>query len=147
MFLSKGHRDLRFAFQTHPGSQASCRREAKDSALLLSRDGHLLEPTLWPKGSQASCEVWRKDQGLLSRSGRKRSPQSRDDGGFSWAAAPVWGFSWGMTGSSGSLSCGAREVRCPCAWRGGACHCSRVMVGESVLKTRWRRTRIFEIHH
>ena len=23
MFLSKGHRDLRFAFQTHPGSQAS----------------------------------------------------------------------------------------------------------------------------
>ena len=37
---------------------------------------------------------------------------------------------------TGSLSCGAREVRCPCAWRGGACHCSRVMVGESVLKTR-----------
>ena len=64
MFLSKGHRDLRFAFQTHPGSQASCRREAKDSALLSSRDGHLLEPTLWPKGSQASCEVWREDLGL-----------------------------------------------------------------------------------
>ena len=90
----------------------------------------------WPKGSKASCEVWRKDQGLLSRSGRKRSPQSCDDGGFSRAAAPVWGFSRGMTGSSGSLSCGASEVRCPCAWRGGACHCSRVMVGESVLKTR-----------
>ena len=96
----------------------------------------ILEPIEWPKGSKASCEVWRKDQGLLSRSGRKRSPQSRDDGGFSRAAAPVWGFSRGMTGSSGSLSCGAREVRCPCAWRGGACHCSRVMVGESVLKTR-----------
>ena len=30
--------------------QASCRREAKDSALLSSRDGHLLEPTWWPKG-------------------------------------------------------------------------------------------------
>ena len=56
--------------------------------------------------------------------------------GFSRAVAPVWGFSRGMTGSSGSLSCGAREVRCPCAWRGGACHCSRVMVGESGLKTR-----------
>ena len=27
------------AFQTHPGSQASCQREAKDSALLSSRDG------------------------------------------------------------------------------------------------------------
>ena len=36
--LSRGDRDLRFAFQTHPGSQASCRREAKDSALLSSRD-------------------------------------------------------------------------------------------------------------
>ena len=82
MFLSKGHRDLRFAFQTHPGSQASCRREAKDSALLSSRDGHLLEPTLWPKGSQASCEVWREDLGLLSRPCRKRWPSSRDDGGI-----------------------------------------------------------------
>ena len=37
--------------------------------------------------------------------------------------------------SSGSLGLSAREGRCPCAWRGGACHCSRVMVGESVLKT------------
>ena len=46
-----------------PGNQASCRREAKDSALLSSRDEHLLEPTLWPKGSQASCEVWREDLG------------------------------------------------------------------------------------
>ena len=35
------------------------------------------------------------------------------------AAAPVWGFTRGTTGSSGSLSCGAREVRSPCAWRGG----------------------------
>ena len=31
--------------------------------------------------------------------------------GFSLSAAPVWGFSRGMKGSSGSLSCGAREVR------------------------------------
>ena len=29
-----------------------------------------------PKGSQSSCEVWREDQGLLSRSGRKRRPPS-----------------------------------------------------------------------
>ena len=40
--------------------------------------------------------------------------------GFSGAGEPVWDFSRGMSGSSGSLSCGAREVRCPCAWRGGA---------------------------
>ena len=38
--------------------------------------------------------------------------------GFSRAAAPVWGFTRGTTGSSGSLSCGAREVRSPCAWQG-----------------------------
>ena len=55
--------------------------------------------------------------------------------GFSRAAALVWGFTRGTTGSSGSLSCGAREVRSPCAWRGGAHYCSRAMVGESDLKT------------
>ena len=36
-------------------------------------------------------------------------------------------------GSSGSLSCGAGEVRSSCAWRGGARHFSPVMVGESSL--------------
>ena len=56
--------------------------------------------------------------------------------GFSRAAAPVWGFSRGTMGSSGSLSCGAGEVRSSCAWRGGARHFSPVMVGESGLKTR-----------
>ena len=54
-------RDLGVAFQAPPGSQASSRGEAKDSALLSSHDGHLLEPTLWPKGSQASCGVWKED--------------------------------------------------------------------------------------
>ena len=43
-------------------------------------------------------------------------------------------------GSSGSLSCGAREVRFLCTWLGGALHCSRVMVEESHLKTHGRRT-------
>ena len=56
--------------------------------------------------------------------------------GFSRAEAPVWGFTRGTTGSSGSLSCGAREVKSPCEWRGGTRHCSRVMVGESGFKTR-----------
>ena len=56
--------------------------------------------------------------------------------GFSRAGEPVWDFSRGMTGSSGSLSCGAREVKSPCEFRGGTRHCSRVMVGESGFKTR-----------
>ena len=132
MFLSKGHRDLRFAFQTHPGSQASCRREAKDSALLSSRDGHLLEPTLWPKGSQASCEVWREDLGLLSRPCRKRWPSSRDDGGI------LWVFS----------SCGASvgfhtrydgELREPLVWRQGSQVSMCVARGSALLLSSYGR--------
>ena len=113
MFLSKGHRDLRFAFQTHPGSQASCRREAKDSALLLSRDGHLLEPTLWPKGSQASCEVWREDRGLLSRPCKKRRPSAREDGGVS-------GVSSSCGASVGFLTRYDGELREPLMWPQGS---------------------------
>ena len=84
MFLSRGDRDLGVAFQTHPGSQASSRVEAKNSALLSSRDRYLLEPTERPKGSQASCGVLREDLGLLSMPCRKRRASSRDDGGISW---------------------------------------------------------------
>ena len=83
MFLPRSKRDLGVAFQTHPGSQASSRGEAKDSALLSSRDADLLEPTEWPQGSQASSSVWREDSGLLSRPGRKRRPSPREDGGIS----------------------------------------------------------------
>ena len=43
MFHSRGDRDLGVAFQAPPGSQASSRGEAKDSALLSSRDAGLLE--------------------------------------------------------------------------------------------------------
>ena len=80
----QGDRDLGVAFLMHPGSQSLSRGEAKDSALLSSCDGYLLEPTEWPKGSQASCGVWREDSGLLSRRCRKRRPSSRDEGGVSW---------------------------------------------------------------
>ena len=72
------------AFQTHPGSQILSRGEAKDSALISSRDRNLLEPTECPKGGQASCGVWREDSGLLSRPYRKRKSSNRDDGGISW---------------------------------------------------------------
>ena len=68
----------------HPGNQASSQGEAKNSAVLLGRDGYLLEPTVCHKGSQASCGVWIEDSGFLSRPCRKRRPSSRDDGGVSW---------------------------------------------------------------
>ena len=38
-------------------------------------------------------------------------------------------FSRGTTRTSGSLSCGARELMSPCAWRGGAGHHSRALCG------------------
>ena len=41
LFLSREGRDLKVAFHAPPGSQASSRGEAKDSALLLSRDAGL----------------------------------------------------------------------------------------------------------
>ena len=53
----------------------------------------------------------------------KEGPQLARTGasqGFPRAAAPVGVFSRGTTRISGSLSCGAREVRSPCAWRGGS---------------------------
>ena len=66
MFLCWGESDLSIAFSTHPGNQASSRGEAKDTALLSSRDGYILQLTVWPKMRQASCGVWRW------RSGRGR---------------------------------------------------------------------------
>ena len=83
MFLSNGDRDLIVVFKVHLGSQASSRVEAKNSALLSSCDGYLLEPIEWPKVSQASCGVLREDTGLLSMPCRKRKA-SRDDAGISW---------------------------------------------------------------
>ena len=65
------------------------------SALLSSRDGYLLEPIEWPKGSQASCEVLREDLGLLSRPYRKIRASSRADGGISWLLSScdaIFGF-------------------------------------------------------
>ena len=63
----------------------------------------------------------------------KEGPQLARTGasqGFPRAAAPVGVVSRGTTRISGSLSCGAREVRSPCAWRGGARPGSRVTGGD-----------------
>ena len=80
----QGRQGSRGCIPNSPGESGLVSREAKDSALLSSRTGYFLDPTEWPKGSQSSCEVWREDQGLLSRSGRKRRPPSLLDGGILW---------------------------------------------------------------
>ena len=138
IFLSTEGRDLGVAFQAPPGSQASSRGEAKDSALLSSGDADLLEPTEWPQGSPASSSVWREDPGFLSRPCRNRRPSARQDGGVSGV----------------SSSCGARggflprhdeDLREPLVQRqgsqvcmreaSGAHHCSLVQRGDKGLKT------------
>ena len=132
MFLCWGESDLSIAFSTHLGSQASSRGEAKDTALLSSCDGHLLEPTLWPKGSQASFEVWREDLGLLSRPCRKRWPSSRDDGGillvFSSCGTSV-GFHTRYDG----------ELREPLVWRQGSQVSMWVARGSALLLSSYGR--------
>ena len=135
---SREDKDLGIALQTPPGSQASHREEAKDCALLSSRDADLLEPTDWPKGSQASSSVWREDSGLLSRPGRKRRRSPREDGGISGVSSSCGargGFLTRHDEDLRSLSCGTREARSPWARRGGACLCSLVQGGDKGLKT------------
>ena len=79
-----GNRDLGVTFKVHPGSQASSRVEAKNSALFSNYDGYLLESIQWPEGCQASCGVLRKDWGLLSRPCRKIGASSHESGLISW---------------------------------------------------------------
>ena len=113
MFVPRGDRDLGLAYHTHPGNQASSQGEAKNSAVLLSRDGYLLEPTVCPKGSQASCGVWIEDSGLLSRSCRKRRPSAGEDGGVS-------GISWNCGARGGFLPRHDEDLREPLVRRQGS---------------------------
>ena len=106
----------------------------------------LCQPLLLPPSIFPSVRVFSKDSVLLSMPGSKQVPHLVMTGayrGFSRAAVPEWGFRRGTMGSSGRLSSGVREVRYPCAWRWGAGLCSRVMVGESGLKTRRRTLKVF----
>ena len=126
MFLSRGDRDLGVAFQTHLGTQVSSRGEAKDSAVLSSRDGSFLEPTVWPNQSQASCGVWREDSGLLSRPCRKRRPSCREDEGISWVFSSCGASVGFLTKYNG-------ELREPLVWCQGSQVAMRVMRGSASL--------------
>ena len=126
MFLSRGHRDIGVAFQSHPVDQALSRREAKDSALLLSDDADRLEPSEWPEVSQASSSVWREDSGLLSRPCRKRRPSFRDDGGV-FCVFPSCGASVGF------LTRYDEDLREPLVWSQGSQVSMRVARGSASL--------------
>ena len=74
--ISREGGDLGVAFQAPTGSQASPRGEAKDSALLPSRDADILVPPVWPQGSPASSSLLREDSSGAFGLGRAQ-PQRR----------------------------------------------------------------------
>ena len=82
---------------------------------------------MWPKKVKPPVEFGERTQDCSPGHTAKEGPHLVRTGasrGYSRAVAPVWCCSRGIMGSSGSLSCGAREVRFLCAWLGGARHCS-----------------------
>ena len=98
-------------------------------------------PTNSRRGTYAPCEAFLVAQTVKNLPAMQEtkaliSAMTGESRGGSRAAAPGCGFSRGATARSVSLSGGARDVGSPCEWRGGAGHCSRVMVGESGLETR-----------
>ena len=102
VFLSRGDRELGVAFQTHPGSQASSRRERMDSALLSSRDGYPLEPNSGLNGVKPPVDFGERILDCSLGHAGKEGPHLAMTGasrGFSQGAVPGWGFSRDRTGS------------------------------------------------
>ena len=138
MILSKGDRDLGLHYRLTRGVRP--RLEGKQRTRLSSRVATRISwsPLSGLKGVNPPLQFGERTRDCSPGHAGKEGPHLEMTGasrGFSRAVAPVWGFSRGTTGSSGSLSCGNREVRSPWAGQGGARHCSPVRVGESGLMT------------
>ena len=137
VYLSSGDSDLWVALTVHPGSQAWSLVEVKNSDLLSSCHGYLLEIIDWPQRSQASCGILRGDSALLSRPCRKRRASFHDDGesrGFSLTAVQCVRF----------LLSYQRELREPLVWPQGRPVSIRVVTrGWGLLSSHRRANR----HH
>jgi len=83
MFLSREGRDLGVAFQDPPGCQASSRGEAKDSAVLPSRDADLLEPPSGVNGVKPPLHFGERARDCSPGHAGKEGPSPREDGGVS----------------------------------------------------------------
>ena len=108
-----------------------------DSALLSSRDGYPLEPKSGLNGVKPPVEFGERTRDCSLGHAGKEGPHLAMTGrlvGFLKVQCLV-GVSHEIGQGAEGVSCGATEVRSPCAWRGGAPHCSRVLVGELSLKT------------
>ena len=111
------------------------RLEGKPRTPLSSRVANRISwsPLSSVKGVQPPLQFGERTRDCSPGHAGNEGPQVARTGasqGFPRAAAPVGVFSRRTTRISGSLSCGAREVRFPCAWRGGAHHGSRVTGGD-----------------
>ena len=111
------------------------RLEGKQRTPLSSLAGTLIywSPLSGLKGFKPPLQFGEKTQDCSpGQAGKEGTHLARTGAsqGFARAATPLGVFSRGTTRVSGSLSCGAREVRSPCAWRGGARPGSRVTGGD-----------------
>ena len=125
--MSRGDRNLGVAFQTHPGSQASSRRERMDSTLLSSRDGYPLEPKSGLNGVKPPVEFG------------ERTPDCSP--GYAIKESPHLAMTWTSRGfnPAGAPRCVSHEVR----WR--AQGASRAAPGKSGLHARGEGERVIAL--
>ena len=112
----QGRQESRGGIPDSPGESGLISNGSKNCALLPSRDGSILEPLSVLKGVKPPVEFAEKTRDGSSGHAGNESPHlamTGSSGDFSRDAAPVWVFSRGTTASSGSHSCGAREVMFP----------------------------------
>ena len=112
----QGRHRSRGCIPDSPGESGLISNGSKNCALLPSRDGSILEPLSVLKGVKPPVEFAEKTRDGSSGHAGNESPHlamTGSSGDFSRDAAPVWVFSRGTTASSGSHSCGAREVMFP----------------------------------
>ena len=118
MFLSREGRDLGVAFQDPPGCQASSRGEAKDSAVLPSRDADLLEPPSGLSGVKPPLHFGERARDCSPGHVGKEGPSPREDGGVS-------GLSSSCGALGGFLARHDEDLREPLVRRQGSQVCMR----------------------
>ena len=123
MFHSRGDRDLGVAFQTHPGSQASSRGKQRTPLSSRVAPGISWTQLSGLKGVNTPMKFGERTRNCSPGQAGKEGPHLSLTGascGFSQTEAPVWFFSRGTMGYSGSLLCGTREVSFPACGEGSA---------------------------
>ena len=123
MFHSRGDRDLGVAFQTHPGSQASSRGKQRTPLSSRVAPGISWTQLSGLKGANTPVKFGERTRDCCPGQAGKEGPHLSLTGascGFSRTAAPLWVFSRGVMGYSGSLLCVTREVSFPACGEGSA---------------------------